>query len=100
MKSFTGKVRLTLEREDSEWVPYHLTEFEELEGGYENVHEDFGLLETETWQVPDAAKTLNVGESVTVEVAYEVVFTADYYGEVDADLYYTDQKVINPHPLT
>jgi len=53
-----------------------------------------GLLEFDTWQAPDAAYKLEVGEKIWVKVTYEIDCHKDYWGEVDCNIEYFKQKVI------
>lgn len=95
VNTITGKALLTITREDSKWVPFYVrVDILECSSDEYEPYEDFDLLSTDTLPCPDAAYDLKVGETVNVLVEYSFLWTKDYFGEVDVDLEYTDQKVV------
>ena len=99
MKTYRGTATLLITKMDSKWVPFQVDveDYEDQDPkAHDFIHEEFSLLDTDTLANPDAAYDLKVGESVRVEVDYEFTYTTDYYGEVDCELEYTRQQVIEP----
>ena len=103
-----GKALLTIERLDSEWVPFEVHAFVQScsmggESTRDMIAEDFGLLDTDTLPVPSIGHKLREGEKATVSVVYEFTYSHDYFGEYDVGLCYHKERVLKrprPHMRT
>lgn len=91
-----GKAIVRIERMDSEWVPFH-TETEILEDNCSDeryYEEDFSMMDTDTVPTPVNCENLEVGQSITVKADFEWVYTKDYWGEYDSELYWENAEVV------
>ena len=95
MTVLKGTATLRITKEDSTLVPFcvEIIDLESSTGEEYEPHDEFDLLGTDTLPCPDAAYDLEGGESVTVDVEYELYYTTDYFGEVDCELSYARQEV-------
>lgn len=102
MRVVRGKVLLVIAKQDSKYVPFHITAFMQScsdPDGADYMGEEFGMLETESGCVlPPCCHRLQVGECIRASAVYEQRYWQYPDGEGNGELHLDKFRVLRRQP--
>lgn len=96
MVQIVGKALLVIERTDSKYTPLEIHPFIQSAAGGEWAHECAGedVCYLHQDDLPKRVRQLKEGERARVAVTFEIVYTQDYWGECDMEVFIHKAKVL------
>lgn len=87
------KMLVTLTRLESRWVPFDVTAHR-LRGNFLIADDVASLMSTATAGIPKRCRKMQVGDIWTLQLAMEVNYSTDYWGEHDMEVSIVKCKVL------